>query len=103
MVWFLIVGNELAALRYMAVTRPPFCYLPWFPVRPFEIFVGAINLIIAAAIVAGVSGHAWLAIAGTLAKLSPLLATDPRLWRRYLVPMSVFLAITIPWLWLWPA
>lgn len=102
-VWFLFVAAELAALRYMAVTRLRFCYLLWFPLLPFEVFGGAINLIVAAAIVAAVRGHAWLAVAGSLAKLSPLLAGDLGQWRRYVVPALFFVALTLPFLWLWPA
>lgn len=102
-VYFLILAAQLASLRYMAVTRLRFCYLLWFPVMPFEILGGAINLIVAGSIVAAVRGHAWFVMVGTLAKLSPLMAADPRQWRRYVLPAVVLVLVTVPWFWLWPA
>jgi hypothetical protein len=102
-VYVLVVGAEVAALRYMAGSWRGFCYLLWFPFLPFELLGGAINLIVAAAIVAAVRGHAWLAIAGTLAKVTPILAADPRRWRRYVPPLLIALLVTVPWPWLWGA
>lgn len=101
--YVVVVASDIAALRYMAGSWRRFCFLLWFPLLPFEILGGAINLIIAASIVAAIRGPAWLAVAGGLAKLSPVLAVDPRQWRRYLLPCAVALAITLPWLSLWSA
>lgn len=70
-VYVLLVGAEVAALRYMAGSWRRFCYFLWFPVLPFELLGGQTNLILAASIVAAVRGHAWLVVAGGLAKLSP--------------------------------
>lgn len=102
-VYVLVVGAEVAALRYMAGNWRRFCYFLWFPVLPFELLGGAINLVVAAAIVAAVRGQAWLAVVGALTKISPILAADPRQWRRYVLPLLVAVVITLPWLWLWGA
>lgn len=103
MVYVLVVGFEVAALRYMAGSWMRFCYCLWFPFLPFELVGGAINLIVAAAIVAAVRDHAGLALAGALAKISPILAADPRRRRSYVLPALVALLVTVPWLWLWGA
>jgi hypothetical protein len=99
--YLLVVVAELGALRYMAGDWRRFCFLLWFPLLPFEVFGGAINLIMAASIVAAIRGKAWLAVLGALAKLSPAFAIDPRQWRRYVLPVAVAVAITVPWFWLW--
>jgi hypothetical protein len=103
MVWALVVIAEFAALRYIARSWWLFGLLLAFPLMPFEIWGGTLNLIVAAAIVAAVRGDAWLVIAGSLMKIAPILAADPREWRRYVLPGAAALAITVPWLWLWPA
>lgn len=102
-VYAVIVAAEIAALRYMAGGWRRFCLLLWFPLLPFEIFGGAINLIIAASFVAAIRGQGWLATVGSLAKLSTVLAVDPRTWRRYLLPVVAALILTLPWLSLWGA
>jgi hypothetical protein len=99
--YVLVVCAEIAALRYMAGSWRRFCFLLWFPLLPFELLGGAINLILAASIVAAIRGDAWLATLGILAKLSPAFAVDPRQWRRYVVPVAIAVLVTVPWFWLW--
>jgi hypothetical protein len=99
--YVVVVTAEIAALRYMAGDWRRFCYLLWFPLLPFEVLGGAINLILAASIVAAIRGNAWLATLGILAKLSPAFAVDVRQWRRYVLPVAIAVAITVPWFWLW--
>ncbi len=101
--YFVVFAAQVAALRYMARSWRGVGYLLWLPIMPFELIGGAVNLIVAAAIVAAVRGQPWIALMGTLAKLGPLLAADPRDWRRYVVPALVLGAITLPWPWLWGA
>jgi hypothetical protein len=99
--YVLVVAAEIAALRYMAGDWRRFCLLLWFPLLPFELLGGAINLILAASIVAAIRGYAWLATLGILAKLSPAIAVDRRQWRRYVVPVALAVLVTLPWFWLW--
>ena len=57
---------------------------------------------IAAGIVAAIHRRPELAVIGAFAKLAPGLALDPRDWRRVLVTGALAVAITLPWLHLWP-
>jgi hypothetical protein len=74
----------------------------WFPLVAFEFGGGNFNLLIAASIVLAVRGRPQLAILGALAKFGPALAIHPRDWRRTLAVALVALAITLPFLHLWP-
>ena len=78
-------------------------YMLWiFPIA-YEIVLGNVNLIVAAAIVAAVrEGRTALPAAMTFAKFSPVLAVNPRQWRPFALWILLGLAITIPWWWLWP-
>jgi hypothetical protein len=77
-------------------------FLLWFPLIPFELAAGQLNLLIAAAIVAAQRGTAWPLAAMSLAKVWPVLALPRRLWRPFLVATAVIAAISLPWLPLWP-
>jgi hypothetical protein len=74
----------------------------WFPLVAFEFGGGNFNLLIAAGIVAAVRGQPQLAVVGALAKFGPVLAIHPRDWRKALPVVLIALAITIPFLRLWP-
>lgn len=74
----------------------------WFPLVAFELGGGNFNLLIAAAIILAVNRRPEAAVLGALAKFGPGLAIDLRDWRRALVVLAVFVALTIPWLHLWP-
>lgn len=74
----------------------------WFPLVAFEFGGGNFNLLVAASIVAAVRGMPQLAVVGAFAKFGPALAIDPRQWRKALPVVVVGLAITVPWLYLWP-
>lgn len=74
----------------------------WFPLVAFEFGGGNFNLLIAAAIVAAVRAQPQLAVVGALAKFGPALAIDPRDWRKAIPVALVALAITLPFLRLWP-
>jgi hypothetical protein len=75
----------------------------WFPLVAFELGGGNFNLLIAAGIVAAIGRRPELATLGAFAKFGPGLAIDPRDWRRTLAVGLVLVAITLPWLELWPA
>jgi hypothetical protein len=74
----------------------------WFPLIPFEIAAGQLNLIAAGAIVVAQRGTTWPLAAMSLAKIWPLLALPPRYWRGFLVATVVFALVSLPWLSLWP-
>jgi hypothetical protein len=74
----------------------------WFPLVAFELGGGNFNLLIAAAIVAAVRSEPQLAVLGAFAKFGPALAINPRDWRKVLPVAVAALAITVPFLHLWP-
>jgi hypothetical protein len=76
--------------------------LLWFPLIPFELAAGQLNLLIAAAIVAAQRGAAWPLAAMTLAKVWPIVALPFRDWRRFAVALAAFSLISLPWIRLWP-
>jgi hypothetical protein len=77
-------------------------WILWFPLIPFEIAAGQLNLLAAAAIIAAQRGTTWPLAAMSLAKVWPILALPPRFWRRFLVAAALFALISLPWLSLWP-
>jgi hypothetical protein len=99
--WGLIV-LESAALWYIAGSWTRLGWLLLWPLVAWELPSSQINLLIAAAIAAALRGDPRAAVVMAAAKLSPILAIDPRQWR-LAVPVALALAaITLPWLWLWP-
>jgi hypothetical protein len=74
----------------------------WFPLVAFELGGGNFNLLIAAGIVAAIRRTPDLAVLGAFAKFGPALAIDPRDWRRVLNVSVILVAISLPWLHLWP-
>jgi hypothetical protein len=94
---------ELVALRYIAgswIRAGAFC---WFPLVPWEIAAGQMNLLSAAAIVAAVRGRPGAAAILGMAKVSPVLAVHPRDWRRFLLVAVLFgvLSLSNPSTWAW--
>ena len=77
-------------------------WLLWFPLIPFELAAGQLNLLIAAAIVAAQRGVAWPLAAMTLAKVWPIVALPVRDWRQFVVALAAFSLISLPWIGLWP-
>lgn len=78
-------------------------YILWFPLIPFELAAGQLNLLIAGAIVAAQRGTTWPLAAMSLAKVWPIVALPPRQWRPFLVALGAIALISLPWLSLWPA
>jgi hypothetical protein len=102
LVSLLIVAGEVLALRYIAGSWVVAGLLAWLPFVPRELVTGNVNLIMAAVILAGVRGGAGPALAlFALMKFSPALVVR-RQWRSFLVSGAVLLALTLPWLHLWP-
>jgi hypothetical protein len=94
---------DIAALRYMARSWLGIGFLLCNPIVPFEVAGGTLNLLMAAAIVAGVRGSVALPVVFGLAKISPALALRPSAWRRAAAIALLIAAVTLPWAWLWPA
>jgi len=92
---------EILALRYCAGSWLRVGYLGLVPIIGFELSVGQINLIIAAAIAAALRGDGRLAVLATFAKLSPLPAI--REFRRPLAVALLCIVATVPVLPLWVA
>jgi hypothetical protein len=99
----LLFVAKVGALRVIGGSWTAAGLACWFPLVAFDLASGNLNLVIAAAIVAAVYGRPGPAVAMSLAKLSPALAIDLRQWRRVLALGLICLAITLPWLALWPA
>ena len=99
----LALAAELAALRYLCGSWYGFACALAIPLMPWELLSGHFNLLIAAGMVAAVQERPGIATATGLAKLSSVLAIDPRDWRRVLIVLVVAVLVTLPWLGLWPA
>jgi hypothetical protein len=100
--WIAIVALEVGALRYIAGSWLGFGLACLFPLTAFELVSGNFNMLVAAAIVAAIQRRAAPATIMSFAKLSPILAVHPRDWRVVAVTAAVMVAITIPWIGLWP-
>lgn len=99
----LLLALQVLALRYVAGSWTNAALCGWLPFVPRELATGNIDLIMAAAILAGMralpgSGAANVFFA--LAKFSSVLAV--RRWREAAVAAAVLVALTLPWLYLWP-
>ena len=90
---------EVLAWRICAGSWRRVGYLGMFPVFGFELAVGQINLLIAAAVALALRGDGRWAVVAAFAKLSPVLAI--RDWRRPLLVALLFLLATAPVFWLW--
>ncbi len=77
-------------------------WILWFPLIPFELAAGQLNLLIAAAIVAAQRGTTWPLAAMSLAKVWPVVALPPRYWRSFLIATGLIALVSLPWIGLWP-
>ena len=101
--WGIVTALNVAALRYVAGSWRRLGYLLWIVPIPFELALGNVNLLMAAAMVAAVrSNRTALPAILTFAKFSPVLAVNPRQWRSFALWISIGILITVPWWWLWP-
>jgi hypothetical protein len=107
--WLPLLGQHvlftvlrIASLRVIAGSWLGAGIACWFPLVAFELGGGNFNLLIAAGIVAAIQRRPELATITVFAKFGPALALDPRDWRRVAVVVGVLVAITLPWLHLWP-
>jgi hypothetical protein len=96
-----ILVAELVALRFVAGSWIRAGYIAWIPLVPLELIGSNWNLVMAAAIAAAMRGDPRAAVVMTAAKLSPILAVDPRTWRLAIPIVAILVAITLPWASLW--
>jgi hypothetical protein len=98
---------QIAALRYIAGSWRNAGLVAWLPIVPRELVTGNFDLVMAAAIYAACTGvrYAGAALAlFTFAKFSPVIAllAQPREWKSFAAASALLVAITVPWLFLWP-
>jgi hypothetical protein len=98
---------QVLALRYVMGSWRNAGLVAWLPIVPRELVTGNVDLLMAAAIYAGVRGVRFSGGAVALfaaAKFSPALALagTRREWRSFAVSAVVLVAITAPWAFLWP-
>jgi hypothetical protein len=105
----LLTGLEVLALRYVVGSWRNAGLACWLPFVVIELRTGNVNLLLAAAMLASLRGVRWsgvgLAFAG-VAKFAPvavLVGSGPRRWAETILAGVVLLAVTLPWLHLWPA
>lgn len=97
-----IVLLDLAALRYLTGSWRAVGYVIPIPMTIFLIDAGNIDLLIAAAIVMAWRGNSGPLAAFALAKIAPVLAVPRAHLRQAFIVAAVSVAITLPWLRLWP-
>lgn len=77
----MMIAAEVAALRYIAGSWLRVGWCLCLPLVAFELPSSQLNLLMAAAIAAALRADPRAAVVMTAAKLSPILAIDPRQWR----------------------
>lgn len=98
-----VIVLDLLSIRYLTGSWLRSGLVLLFPLTPFVIAAGNIELMIAAAIVlAWRSGRVEPLVVFALAKIAPALAIPPRRWRAAALAVGVAFLITLPWWWLWP-
>jgi hypothetical protein len=98
----LIVGANIAALRYLAGSWQAIGYTFLFIPLAFLPWAGTLDLPMAAVFVLAIrKGHVALPVFLGFMKFSPLLAIDPGLWRRSALMIGLGVLATLPAVWLW--
>ena len=100
---FILVLDALALLAIARGSLRKVGYILWFPLIPFELAAGQLNLVIAVAIVVAQRGVAWPLAIVSFAKVWPVFAMRPADWRKFAIAVAIVALITLPWLPLWPA
>jgi hypothetical protein len=94
-----LIALEVLAWRICAGSWLRVGYWGLFPIFGFELAVGQINLLIAAAVALALRGDGRWAVLAAFAKLSPALAI--REVRRPLIVAVAIVLATLPVFWLW--
>ncbi len=95
---------SILALRYVTGSWRMAGLTGWLPFVPQQLVTGNMDLLMAAALYAGVRHGSLLALF-SLAKFSPaaVLWRAPRgTWVAFLIGLGICLLVTLPWLYLWP-
>jgi len=93
---------SLLCIRYVAGSWLWSGLVFYYPISLMVMFSGNIEFLIAASIILATHGRAEPLTVMAMAKISPILAVPPRLWRQVLVTVTVAFLVTLPWLHLWP-
>src|SRR5450432_2793805 len=101
-VWLALCAVDLLGLRYVAGSWRAAGLWGLVPLTAFELVGGNPNIAIVAAILMAARGSAGPLALATLVKLGPVFGLPLRGVRTFAIWMLVALAITIPWLGLWP-
>jgi hypothetical protein len=99
LLWAMIAGCELLALRYIAGSWLRVGYFGLCFLTGAEVVSGAFNLVVAAGLTAAVRGDSRLVALTGLAKLSPVLAI--REWRGPALVLGASVLLTLPVLGWW--
>jgi len=92
----------LLSIRYVAGSWLRSGLVFFYPVSVMVLFAGNIEFLIAASIILAAHGRAEPLTFMAMAKISPILAVPPRLWRQVVITVVVAVVVTLPWLHLWP-
>ncbi|HEY6568714.1 MAG TPA: glycosyltransferase family 87 protein [Candidatus Limnocylindrales bacterium] len=103
-----LVGLQIGALRYVTGSWIAVGLLGWIPGVHYEFVAGNVNCLMAAAMYATLTGRRYSGVALALfglAKFAPVLVlvkASRRQWIEFVITIVVLLAISLPWLYLWP-
>lgn len=95
---------QVLALRYIVGSWLAVGLVAWLPFVPRELATGNIDILMAAAILAGIRGAGWPLSLFAFAKFSPaivLFNASRRQWLEAFVAGLILVAITLPWWYLW--
>ena len=92
----------LLSIRYVAGSWLWSGLVFLYPISVMVLFAGNIEFLIAASIILAAHGRAEPLTFMAMAKISPILAVPPRLWREAVMTLAVAFLVTLPWLHLWP-
>jgi hypothetical protein len=101
-VWLALCAVDLLGLRYLAGSWRAAGLWGLVPLTAFELVGGNPNIAIVAAILMAARRSAGPLALATLVKLGPVFGLPRRGVRTFAIWMLVALAITLPWLGLWP-
>jgi hypothetical protein len=73
-----------------------------YPVSTMVLLAGNIEWLIAASVVLAAHGRAEPLVVTALAKVSPIFGVRVAQWRQVVLVLAVAVAVTLPWLHLWP-
>jgi hypothetical protein len=97
-----VMALGMLSIRYVAGSWLWSGLVFLYPISVMVLFAGNIEFLIAASIILAAHGRAGPLTFTAMAKISPILAVPPHLWRQVVITVAVALLVTLPWLHLWP-